>query len=110
MASPRGHHRWPRRWPRRECGQTTFPGQARELKTWISEETGPSASIDAVLSVTAYFGMKRDAAGTVLGEVVAAVSDWRRIGQSIGMADKELDQFSEAFEHPEFDAARKAGA
>ena len=87
-----------------------FPERARELKTWISEETGPEASIDALLSVTAYFGMKRDAARTVLGEVVAAVSDWRRVGRSIGMTDTELDPFSGAFEHPEFDAARKAVA
>ncbi|MGB4859628.1 MAG: type II toxin-antitoxin system HipA family toxin, partial [Dokdonella sp.] len=28
-----------------------FPERARELKTWISEETGPSASIDALMSV-----------------------------------------------------------
>lgn len=87
-----------------------FPERARELKTWISEDTGPSASIDALLSVTTYFGMKRDAARTLLGKVVAAVSDWRRVGRSIGMTDKELDQFSEAFEHPEFDAARNACA
>lgn len=85
-----------------------FPERARELKTWISEDTGPSASIEALLSVTAYFGMKRDAACRVLGEVVAAVSDWRQVGRSIGMTGKELDRFSGAFEHPELEAARKA--
>jgi len=32
-----------------------FPDRVRELKTWISEKTGPEATIEALLSVTAYF-------------------------------------------------------
>lgn len=87
-----------------------FPERARELKTWISEETGPAASIDALLSVTAYFGINTDRAGEILGDVVDAVARWRQTGLAIGMSEQELDQFSEAFEHPELDAARQARA
>lgn len=87
-----------------------FPERARELKTWISEETGPAASIDALLSVTAYFGINTDRAGEILGSVVDAVVRWRQTGRTIGMSEQELDQFSEAFEHPELDAARQAKA
>lgn len=85
-----------------------FPERARELKTWISEETGPAASIDALLSVTAYFGIDANRAGEMLGRVVDAVDTWRQTGLAIGMSRQELDQFSDAFEHPELDAARRA--
>lgn len=84
-----------------------FPERARELKTWISENTGPSASIDALLSVTAYFGISAHRAGEILGSVVAAVAKWRQTGRAIGMNVQELDQFAEAFEHSELDAARQ---
>jgi serine/threonine-protein kinase HipA len=87
-----------------------FPERARELKTWISEETGPDASIDALLSVTAYFGIKPERASAILGNVADALVKWRQTGRAIGMSDQELDQFSEAFEHPELDAALRAKA
>ena len=37
-----------------------------------------------------------------------ALSRWREAGLALGMTERELDQFSEAFEHPEREAARKA--
>lgn len=85
-----------------------FPERAHELKTWISEETGPAASIDALLSITAYFGIKSNRAREMLGRLVVAVTGWRKTGRAIGMSEQELDQFSAAFEHPELDAARQA--
>jgi len=87
-----------------------FPERARELKTWISEDTGPAASIDALLSVTAYFGIQPELAGEILGNVAGVVANWRQTGRAIGMSDQDLDQFSEAFEHPELDAALRARA
>jgi len=36
------------------------------------------------------------------------VSGWRKTGRALGMTDHELDQFAEAFEHPEREAAQKA--
>ena len=85
-----------------------FPERARELKTWISEETGPDASIDALMSVTAYFRVSLKRAKQILGEVQAAVARWRAIGRSIGMSKAELDEFADAFEHPERAAAARA--
>lgn len=87
-----------------------FPDRVRELKTWISEETGPAASIEALLSVSAYFGIKRETASTILKKVVSAVMRWRQTGRSLGMSEAELDQFSEAFEHQELAAASNACA
>jgi serine/threonine-protein kinase HipA len=87
-----------------------FPDRVRELKTWISEETGPEATIDALMSAIAYFRIPLPRAKVILGEVEGAVSGWRAKGRTLGMTDRELDQFTEAFEHPERDAAKRAAS
>ena len=87
-----------------------FPERLRELKTWISEESGPSASIDALMSVAPYFGISRGGATAILGEVEAAVAAWREQGRALGMTPTELDAFAEAFEHPERATAQRLAA
>jgi serine/threonine-protein kinase HipA len=84
-----------------------FPERARELKTWISEEAGPEATVEGLLSVAPYFRIRRPRAAEVIGEVERAVAAWRKVGQGIGMTSSELAQYAEAFEHPEREAARR---
>lgn len=83
-----------------------FPERGRELKTWISEDTGPEASIKALMSVAPYFRIDRDAAIRILTEVELATRRWRQLGHAIGMTNRELDQFIDAFEHRERGCAR----
>jgi serine/threonine-protein kinase HipA len=85
-----------------------FPDRVRELKTWISAETGPEATIEALLSVAPYFKIPRARAQEVVRQVERAVSRWRKEGRSLGMTDSELEPFAAAFEHPERNAARRA--
>ena len=85
-----------------------FPERLRELKTWISEEAGPQASIEALLSSIAYFRIAPARAKEILSEVEAAVAGWREAGRALGMTEVDLDQFAEAFEHEERAAARRA--
>lgn len=85
-----------------------FPDRVREMKTWISEETGPEATLTAVLSVIPYFQIPAERAKGILREIEHALSGWRETGLTLGMTERELDQFSEAFEHPEREAARRA--
>ncbi len=85
-----------------------FPDRVRELKTWISEETGPEATIDAILSVLPYFKISPTRAKAILSRIEHALTRWREVGLAFGMTTKEMDQFTEAFEHPEREAARKA--
>lgn len=85
-----------------------FPERARELKTWISEEAGPEATIEGLMSVGPYFRLSGKRAKAILREVEEAVADWRVEGRSLGMSPAELDSFGEAFEHPERAAARRA--
>jgi serine/threonine-protein kinase HipA len=87
-----------------------FPERVREFKTWISEESGPDATIDALLSVAPYFRIAHVRAKTILAEVEAAVATWRKQGKALGMTSVELDQFADAFEHEERKAAQRAAA
>jgi serine/threonine-protein kinase HipA len=84
-----------------------FPDRARELKTWLSADTGPEATIDALMSVIAYFRISARRAKEILREVERAVAGWRKLGHVIGMTDRELEQFTDAFEHSERKAAQK---
>ena len=79
-----------------------FPDRVRELKTWISEETGPEATIEALLS---YFQISLERARANLLKMEQAISRWRKTGQALGMMERELDQFSEVFEHSEREVA-----
>lgn len=85
-----------------------FPERARELKTWVSEDAGPEATIEALMSVLPYFRIAAPRAREILGVVERAVSQWRAVGRGLGMSPSELDQFADAFEHDERDAARIA--
>jgi serine/threonine-protein kinase HipA len=83
------------------------PERVRELKTWISEDAGPDMTIDALMSVIAYFRITAARAKEILSDVAYAVNGWRKTGQSIGMSEEELEPFVDAFEHGERAAAKR---
>lgn len=83
-----------------------FPDRARELRTWISPEVGPEATVEGLMSISTYFCIATKRSKEILGEVEHAVAGWRKIGRGIGMTEAELDAFTDAFEHPERKAAR----
>jgi serine/threonine-protein kinase HipA len=84
-----------------------FPDRAPELKTWISEEAGPSASIESLMSIAAYCRLGKGETLKILKRVERAVSGWRKTGREIGMTEAELEPFAAAFEHRERDVVRK---
>lgn len=73
------------------------PDRVRELKTWISEFTGPTASLVALRAVAPHFLLAPSRVSTILAEVHAAVSMWRAVGRAQGMTEAELDAFAPAF-------------
>lgn len=83
-----------------------FPDRARELKTWVSPDTGPEATIEALMAVVPYFRLAPRRAKDILREVEQAVAEWRKIGRTLGMTARDLEDFAEAFEHTERAAAR----
>jgi hypothetical protein len=44
----------------------------------------------------------------MLSQIVHTLSRWRETGLALGLTTLELEQFVDAFEHPELEAARKA--
>jgi len=83
-----------------------FPERLRELKTWVSEETGPEATIEALMSVTGYFRISKARAQSILTEVEGAVSTWRDEARALGMQASDVEAFADAFEHEERKSVR----
>ena len=86
-----------------------FPDKDRELKTWLTEESGPSGSIDEALSVAPYFHLDRPSALRIIGEVTHAVSVWREVARTpaVDMSVREIEAFEPAFEHEGLEQARR---
>jgi serine/threonine-protein kinase HipA len=84
-----------------------FPDRVRELKTWITEDAGPQASVDSLLAAAPYFQLSAARAREILGEVEGTVARWRHVGRAIGMTELDIEQFADAFEHEERGAARR---
>jgi len=84
-----------------------FPDKDRESKTWLSEQDGPITDVAMLLARADYFALDATQALAVLGEVVAAVRQWRPLAQApaVGLRADELDGFAPAFEHAQMDAA-----
>ncbi|CAN5753568.1 type II toxin-antitoxin system HipA family toxin [soil metagenome] len=85
-----------------------FPERERELKTWITEESGPDMSIEVLLAAASYFAIPPARAHSILADVERAVARWRDVGETLGMTDEELDAFTDAFEHEERRVAQRA--
>ncbi len=59
------------------------------------------------MSVTPYFRLPLSKAKGILKKIEGTVAKWRAEGKALGMTEAELDQFADAFEHPERLAARR---
>ncbi|MBS0634950.1 MAG: type II toxin-antitoxin system HipA family toxin [Verrucomicrobia bacterium] len=78
-----------------------FPYKRRTLKTWIAEDVGDVASIQALVDHAAYFGIEFKRVREILSEVESAVGNWRTIGKSLGITAADIIAFAPAFEHEE---------
>jgi serine/threonine-protein kinase HipA len=85
-----------------------FPDKQRELKTWISEDSGPSGSIRDCLAVARYFGLDKADTTRILKEVTTPVKNWCNLATKVGMSGTERDKFEPAFEHGELEQALSA--
>ena len=83
------------------------PGKSRNLKTWISKVSGPSADLEFAIEAAEQFSIDPDEARSIVREVESAVAQWRRVGADVGMTAREIHAFAPAFEHRERDQARR---
>lgn len=75
-------------------------------KTAISEAR-EEPTMAAALAAASRFGLSQTSAKSILGEVVAAVLGWRKIGRKLRLKANTLDAYSTAFEHPLLTEARR---
>ena len=82
------------------------PERHRELKTAISEISGPDASIEALVWHAAFFDLSEDDAAAVLGSMAETVSQsWEGLAREFGMDREDIRTYRAAFEHEEMDKA-----
>ena len=81
----------------------------RILSTAI-ELADPSASLELALANAEYFGVTRNAARAVIGELGRATACWRDTGTAIGLGAAEIDRMASAFEHQDAERARAEAA
>ena len=72
--------------------------KARFLSTAVNLEDS-TASIDLALAVAQYFTLEEDEARAVARDVARAVSEWRGVAADLGIANREIERMSTAFEH-----------
>ena len=85
------------------------PDSPYESKLYLTPEMGPVESVAQVMASADNFGLTKQAAGTALKEVVAAVSDWKTVARcpAVGMTAKDIKDYVPAFEHVRLDEARR---
>jgi serine/threonine-protein kinase HipA len=86
-----------------------FPDKDQELKTWLTEESGPVSSIDEIVRVANHFWLQPNQAKEILVQVHSAVLNWRSVATSpvVGMKVRDLKDFAPAFEHAQMEEARR---
>lgn len=77
-----------------------FPDKDPESKNWLSEDSGPIASIEQLLSQASRFELSQPQAQSILDEVVTAVVRWKQVAGApeVGLQAHEIADFKPAFE------------
>lgn len=75
-----------------------MPGDRRESKTWLTEESGVIDSRKMLMEGASYFRLNLEQAEDIWNEVAHAVAEWRSMAKATGMRDTDLIDFSSAFE------------
>ncbi|MCC2594767.1 HipA domain-containing protein [Pusillimonas sp. MFBS29] len=74
-----------------------MPGDRRESKTWVTEDSGPIDSRDVLMGAAPYFRLDAKEAAAIWTEVAQAVERWRVVGKELGMRRTDLVDFEPAF-------------
>ena len=87
------------------------PERHRELKTPISEFSGPEASIEALIEHAEFFDLSEDTASDIVHSTARTIADsWEPLAQKLGLDREDVRTYRPAFEHNEMDKALALGA
>lgn len=74
-----------------------MPGDRRESKTWLTEDSGPIDCRDILMEGAPYFRVNAEEAAAIWTEVARAVAGWRVVAKGLGMRGTDLADFAPAF-------------
>lgn len=74
-----------------------MPGDRRESKTWLTEDSGPIDSRAMLMEGAAYFRLDAQKAAAIWTEAAQAVDRWREVAKGLGMQRSGLTDFEPAF-------------
>ncbi|MBO9355988.1 type II toxin-antitoxin system HipA family toxin [Bordetella petrii] len=74
-----------------------MPGDRRESKTWLTEDSGPIDSRHILMEGAPYFRLDAEEATAIWTEVAQAVGSWRLLAKGLGMRGTDLVDFEPAF-------------
>ncbi|SIT14320.1 type II toxin-antitoxin system HipA family toxin [Achromobacter sp. MFA1 R4] len=77
-----------------------MPGDRRESKTWLTEDSGVIDSRGMLMSAARYFRLDETQAKAIWSEVTQAVEGWRAVARGLGMRGTDLVDFEPAFIEP----------
>lgn len=75
-----------------------MPGDRRESKTWLTEDSGSIDSRDMLMEGAGCFRLDADEAAAIWAEVAQALDSWRLVAKGLGMRGTDLVDFEPAFE------------
>ncbi|SOE52057.1 type II toxin-antitoxin system HipA family toxin [Orrella dioscoreae] len=74
-----------------------MPGDRRESKTWLTEDSGPIDSREVLMDGAPYFRLDARQAASIWTEVAQAMASWRVVAKGLGMRGTDLVDFEPAF-------------
>ncbi len=92
--------------PAYDLNPTSTEIKSRILTTSIDANDN-SASLELALSVAGNFRLAKDEANKIIKEVANAVFGWREVAKNFDITKKEIDRMASAFEHEDFEMAKK---
>ncbi|MDT8398213.1 MAG: type II toxin-antitoxin system HipA family toxin [Pseudomonadales bacterium] len=75
-----------------------MPGDRRESKTWLTEDSGPIDSREILMEGAPYFRLSREEATVIWEALVQVVAGWRPLARKLGMQSTDLVDFEPAFD------------
>lgn len=74
-----------------------MPGDRRESKTWLTEDSGVIDSQALLMDGAPYFRLDEEQAAEIWSEVAQAVEGWRVVAKGLGMRSTDVLDFEPAF-------------
>ena len=74
-----------------------MPGDRRESKTWLTEDSGPISHRDVLMEGASCFRLDAGEASVIWNEVAQAVAGWRIVAKGLGMHAADMRDFASAF-------------